>query len=52
VTVAVVEDTFTERTRASPTVVGLTESELTPVPSASASPPTGEITGVDAEAPF
>jgi hypothetical protein len=47
VTVAVAEDTFTERTRASPWVLGLTDKELTPLPCTLASPPTAEMTGVD-----
>lgn len=45
VTVAVAEDTFTERTRASPWALGLTDKELTPLPCTLASPPTAEMTG-------
>jgi hypothetical protein len=47
VTVAVAEVIFTERTRASPWLLGLIDRELTPLPCTLASPPTAEITGVD-----
>jgi hypothetical protein len=47
VTVAVAEDTFTVRTRASPRFLGLTGTELTPSPCTSVSLPTAEITGAD-----
>src|SRR5664280_1519613 len=49
-TVAVADEAFTVRTRASPTVFGLTARELTPLPCASASPPTAVMVGGPAEA--
>ncbi len=44
-TVMLADETLTDRTSASPTVFGLTESEETPLPSASAREPTAEMTG-------